>query len=295
MVKQLIVTGDDYGLSSSINEAIEECLQNGVMRATCVMMNMPAWAQAARLRSRFPNCSVGIHWNLTQGRPVLSAHRVPTLVDHEGQFHRSLRRPWLARKIQLFELQAELRAQYARFCAVAAPPDFWNTHQDSHLCPGLFRVFVDLGKELGIPAMRSHRRFTVPQGSSSMKYHLQHPLYWAKGRLLARWCDRAQALGVLMPAGRFHMPGYKADSAALRQALERLPWERVSNAVELATHPATRVEAEVFGALTESRIRDYHLFRDRHLCELLRQIGVRPVGFADLRRERSARQAGVAA
>ena len=44
------------------------------------------WEKAATLRKKFPQVSIGIHWNLTQGRPILLGSRLPTLVDSNGSF-----------------------------------------------------------------------------------------------------------------------------------------------------------------------------------------------------------------
>ena len=42
MSQRLIITADDYGLCEQVNQAIEECLSAGTVRATCVMANMPS-------------------------------------------------------------------------------------------------------------------------------------------------------------------------------------------------------------------------------------------------------------
>ncbi|HZD39096.1 MAG TPA: ChbG/HpnK family deacetylase [Terriglobales bacterium] len=278
MSHHLIVTGDDYGLCASVNEAIEECLSAGTMRAACVMANMPAWAAAVQLRRRFPDCSIGIHWNLTQGEAVLPASRIRTLVDPKGQFLPSFRRRWLTGKIARAQVKAELRAQFNRFCEVAGAPDFWNTHQNIHVLPGMFRACVELGKELKIPAMRSHRRFTVPLATSSERYHLHHPMYWLKGKIIAHWSKQA-AKQTLMPDGRIYMPGYPIGWPSLAEVLKRLPWSKAPNGVELVIHPASRVEPELFGMLTRSRVREYELFRSPDLKKRLLEMSVRPVGF----------------
>jgi predicted glycoside hydrolase/deacetylase ChbG (UPF0249 family) len=282
MVKQIIVTADDYGLCAPVDEAIEECLAVGVVRAACVMANMSGAAGAGRLKVKFPRCSVGIHWNLTQGSPVLSPDLVPTLVDAQGRFAGPLRQRWLAGKIKPAEVRAELRAQYQRLRELHVDAEFWNTHQDSHVWPGLFMLFVDCARELGIPAMRCHRRYTIPHGSSVARFHLRHPFYWAKGRLIARWSQQAHRRGMTLPAGRIYFPGYGRGVAALRAALARIDWRRVEQPLELAIHPATRVDRNLFGALTESRIRDYELFRSPRTRAALRELGIEPVSFAAL-------------
>jgi predicted glycoside hydrolase/deacetylase ChbG (UPF0249 family) len=290
MVKQLIVTADDYGLAQSVNEAIEGCFANGVVRATCVMANMPEYAQAAALKQRFPQHSVGIHWNLTQGRPVLSPSSVSSLVRADGSFYPSLRARWLRRQVRALEIRAELTAQYERYLTVAGAPDFWNTHQNVHVFPGIFQIFVELGRELGIGAMRSHRRFTVPSSGSTSVYHLRHPGFWIKGQVIAQWSRRAAERGMRMPDGRIYMPGYAAGVTSLQDVLRRIRWQRVASALELVIHPATKVDARLFGGLTQSRVREYQVFSDPRLPHLLRRAGIQPVGFDALNGRPSARE-----
>jgi predicted glycoside hydrolase/deacetylase ChbG (UPF0249 family) len=283
MQRQLIVTADDYGMCDSVNRAIEECMAAGTVKATCVMINMPANEQTASLRQWFPHCSIGIHWTLTEGRPILPPEQVPSLVQTDKTFHsaQELRRRWNQRRMHRAEVKAELCAQYTRFCEVADLPDFWNTHENFHVWPGLFNVCVALGQELHIRAMRSHRRFTVPRVQTVTAYHWRHPLYWVKGTVLGRWAKRVAAQGMLMPDGRVYMPGYSIDKASLEDALRRLPWHSVTKAVEVIIHPAIRVE-DVFGALTESRLREYAMYKEPNLATSLMRLGVKPVSFEAL-------------
>jgi predicted glycoside hydrolase/deacetylase ChbG (UPF0249 family) len=293
--RQLIVTGDDYGMCASVNDAIEACLAAGTMRATCVMTNMPEYAGAALLKRHYPDCSIGIHWNLTQGEPVLSPAKIPTLVERNGHFGRKLRHRWLTGGVRLGEVRAELQAQFERFCDLGAKPEFWNTHQDVHLSPGLFQAFVRFGNELGIRVMRSHRRFTIPFGTSELHYHFSHPSYWAKGQVLASWARQAARQGAVMPDGRLYMPGYSAGVTSLQEVLTRIDWSRVYQAIELAIHPATRVEPDLFGKLKESRVREYEIFAQPQLKDSFQQCGVRAVGFEALAPQENFARQGVAA
>src|SRR6476659_6245114 len=106
MNRNLIITADDYGMSPSVNKGIDACLEAGALRATCIMVNMPASDAASNLRSRFPDCSVGIHWNLTQGNPVVPPTTVPSLIDSSGQFHsaKEFWRRWMLGRIKKAEL-----------------------------------------------------------------------------------------------------------------------------------------------------------------------------------------------
>jgi len=281
MSRKLIITADDYGMCNSVNEAVETCLAAGTIRATCVMTNMPAYAAAATLRDRFPQVSIGVHWTLTQGLPVLPMSQVPSLVSADGKFHpfTQFRRRWLAKQVTQAEVKAELCAQYQRLYEVAGPLDFWNTHEDVHMSPGMFETCVALGLKLGIPAMRCHRRIVVLRDNTPTSYSLSHPLFWLKGQVIARWSSWAEAQGVLMPDGRIHLVGYSNSQAAIEGVTKLLQWNSISKAVEWTIHPATTIEEELFGVLTESRVREYQVFSDPRLVERLHKNGVQTIGF----------------
>lgn len=285
MSQRLIITADDYGLCEAVNEGIEECLAAGTVRAACVMANMPAYSAAASLRQKFPQSSLGIHWNITQGWPVLPPSQVPSLVNGNGAFltPSELRRRWWSGGVKLNELRAELRAQFDRLTDIMGALDFWNTHQNSHVFPGLFQAFVNIGRELKIPAMRCHRRLTTPRCSSERRYQLSHPQYWVKGKVIAWWSSRAETFGTLMPDARIYAPGYRDPDSMIKEVISRLAWNKVKTAVEIIIHPATAIDQDLFGGLTESRLLEYHAFKNPELAQYLRRRGIEPVGFEALR------------
>jgi predicted glycoside hydrolase/deacetylase ChbG (UPF0249 family) len=285
MNRRLIITADDYGMCQAVNRAIEECLDAGTVRATCAMMNMPYRDAVGSLRKKFPDSSLGVHWTLTQGRPVLKSSDMSTLVDKDGSFHSlgELRRRWLRRRIDPQQVKGELTAQFERFRTLAGQPDFWNTHQNVHVFPGLFSLFVGIGQKLNIPAMRSHRRITIPRKGGPVGHNISHPSYWLKGLIIARWSDRAESLGVQMPDGRLYTPGYNGKGTATMLAtIHRVEWRQVKKAIEIVTHPATSVDKQLFGSITESRVVEYKTLTDPTLLKQLRQEAVDLVGFEAL-------------
>ncbi|MGH7793415.1 MAG: carbohydrate deacetylase [Candidatus Binatia bacterium] len=278
---KLIITADDYGLCDVVNQAIEECLEAGAVRATCAMANMPAFDPTARLRQRYPQSSLGIHWTLTEGRPVLCPQQIPTLVRSDGSFYSplQLRRLWLRHRIAAKDVEVELQAQYERFCEVAGEPEFWNTHQNFHVWPGLFRICLSLGRRLQIPKMRCHRRFTVPRDRTARSYHLSHPFSWLKGEVISRWASCARREGMLMPDGIIHMPGYETDPTSIEEVVRRLPWTTVGAALELLIHPATSSDEMLFHRHAERRVLEYRMFKDPRLNDRLRLLGIETVSF----------------
>ena len=83
-MKQLIITADDYGMSSAVNKAIDKGIDCGIITSTNVMTNMPFYKDSVRLKNT--DASIGIHWNLTCGYPVLSKHEIKAFCKKMGNF-----------------------------------------------------------------------------------------------------------------------------------------------------------------------------------------------------------------
>jgi chitin disaccharide deacetylase len=275
-MNRLIVTADDYGMCPSVNRAIEECMAAGGVTSTCVMTNMDAFADAASLRSKIPaTASIGLHWTVSQGRPVCPVKTVPTLVAADGQFLRSgeYRARWLLGKISPAELRRELVAQYERYRATVGAPEYWNTHENVHVNPGLFRFFVELAAELQIPAMRCHRRVCHPPLSC-----LTNPRFWLKGQVLARWSRWAARRGMKMPDMRLYVRQWDERVAQFGRIAGDVRWPAGAT-LELPIHPAVEVDRKLFGDLTELRTAEYRVFRDPALVQELKNAGVELVSF----------------
>jgi chitin disaccharide deacetylase len=84
----LIINADDFGFTLGITDGIVEAFQEGILTSTSAMINMPnAPERIARARSQEPRLPVGLHLNITSGKPLLPPERVPTLIDSAGRFY----------------------------------------------------------------------------------------------------------------------------------------------------------------------------------------------------------------
>src|SRR3954454_23441888 len=83
----LIVNADDYALSPGVSRGILEAHARGVVTSTTALVNTPGAAAAlAAARAAAPALGLGLHVNLSFGRPVLSPGAVPSLVGGDGAF-----------------------------------------------------------------------------------------------------------------------------------------------------------------------------------------------------------------
>jgi chitin disaccharide deacetylase len=69
-MKQLIVNADDFGMAPGVNRAILEAHRTGIVTSTSLLANGAAFDEAAAAARATPTLAVGVHLNLTQGRPL---------------------------------------------------------------------------------------------------------------------------------------------------------------------------------------------------------------------------------
>ena len=281
-MKKLIVTADDYGMSKGVNEAIDAGIACGLITSTNVMTNMEYYREAEKLRDT--KASVGLHWNISAGRPVLPPEEIPTLVDENGCFYAYsvFRSRYRSRLISDSDIVKELKAQYARFVEICGEPDYWNTHQNTHVDFRIFRLFVDAAKELGICKMRSHQRVYVPGSNNSqkmsLKWRLAEPI---KSQMLNIWQNNAHKKGIASPNGVVVCLN-KNDVDDLSYVFSHIRWKQ-NIIAEYVIHPATVNDSPFFGKIVDRRIAEWQQFTFDQTKEDLYKNGIELVNFDSLR------------
>lgn len=86
MNKQIIINSDDFGLTRGVNYGILDAFLNNSISATSLMVNTPATKHAVALMNKY-NLPVGIHVNITLGKPVSNPQDIPSLLNEDGCFH----------------------------------------------------------------------------------------------------------------------------------------------------------------------------------------------------------------
>jgi hopanoid biosynthesis associated protein HpnK len=155
--KRLIVNADDFGMTEKINQAVLEAHNNGIVTSTSLLANGAAFASAVALARQQPGLGVGVHLNLTQGRPVSPASSIPGLVNGNGQFFSSpvgLAEKILARRVSRVELERELRAQIEKVICAGIAITHLDGHKHVHILPSIFDLVVRLAREYRIHGIR---------------------------------------------------------------------------------------------------------------------------------------------
>ncbi|MBC7362776.1 MAG: ChbG/HpnK family deacetylase [Candidatus Aminicenantes bacterium] len=154
---ELIVRGDDMGMTHSANEAFEIAFSKGILTTGGLLVPAPWFEDAARRCRQNWQWSVGVHlcvnaeWKDYRWRPVLPFNLVPSLVDEDGYFY-STAQAFFSASPRVEEVEKELRAQIDRALSRGLRLDYLDTHMDSLETKEEFRAVVrKLAKEYGLP------------------------------------------------------------------------------------------------------------------------------------------------
>lgn len=156
-MKRLIVTADDFGLETGVNEAVEAGHRRGILTAASLMVTGEAAADAVARARRMPDLGVGLHLVLVDGVPVLPPEQIPDLVGADGRFSTDMIRTG----IRIFchpgarrQAAAEIRAQLETFQRTGLALDHVNAHHHFHLHPTVQRELLRLAPAFAIKAIR---------------------------------------------------------------------------------------------------------------------------------------------
>jgi hopanoid biosynthesis associated protein HpnK len=284
-MKKLIVNADDFGLTAGVNRAIIEGHTRGIVSSATLMANMPAFDDAVRLAKEHPSLGVGLHFNLTQGRPVAEAARVRSLLDDRGEFRgttTALLKRALAGRVNNQEIAVELQAQIEKALNAGLRLTHVDSHKHSHALPQVCDAIIATIAAYGINAARlprEHWRFDRSANSFSL-------IYQSLGALgIAQLCrigeTKLRRAGVKTPGAFFGVARTGCWAKEwLIGLIENLP-EGVS---ELMCHPGYD-DNELGGVKTRlrgSRVNELRLLTDPDVAAKLKEQGVRLINFSGL-------------
>jgi chitin disaccharide deacetylase len=190
-MKCLIVNGDDFGASRSINRAILEAHQSGILTSTSLLVNTPWSEEAAALSRSAPKLSVGLHFDLPAGG--------------SGPPGNTTLRTALAEQLSVF------RTLMGRL------PTHLDSHRNIHRDPRLLPEFVALAHEYGMP-LREHspvRHFSKFYGRWAGETHPEQIDVVSLVLMLAT--EIGEGITELMCHPGYIDPGYSSSYSAERE------------------------------------------------------------------------------
>jgi predicted glycoside hydrolase/deacetylase ChbG (UPF0249 family) len=226
--RTLIVNADDYGLTDGVSEGILQAHRAGIVTSTSVIALGSAFSRSVGRLADEPELGVGAHLALVgEDPPLLSASEIPTLVDRNGDLAISWRRllPRVAGgRVDLADVEREMRAQLEVIESAGVRLDHLDTHQHLHLWPSIGDVVVRLAREreLAVRVPRSAGR--GPTGAGVR-------------RLTARLEGSLSAADVRFPGASVGLDGAgRMTLEPIERAVDRLDLSG-KGVAELSVHP----------------------------------------------------------
>ncbi|KAK3083606.1 hypothetical protein FSP39_000192 [Pinctada imbricata] len=156
MKKLLVINADDLGYSVERDKGIIECYKSGVVTSASLMVNGES-AQFASHAAKEAGFKIGLHFNITEGKPLSNESEVKSLLNHNGSFisKGELFQRASEKIVDLRKVRLELERQIERFEELMGYlPVHVDGHQHCHILPGIRELFAEVLSEKGIKVTR---------------------------------------------------------------------------------------------------------------------------------------------
>lgn len=239
MKRYLIVNADDCGFDTPTTDGVFDAHLNGIVSSTSVVVNFDGFAYAVKRLVETPTLRAGVHLNFYQGKPVLEATKVPSLINPlTGEFDPTIQK---SGKISPIHLKAEFRAQIEKFLAAGLTPTHLDNHRpEIYLDVPLFMIVIDLAEEYRLPIrMPFDKCFARDDQKLTSMTGVPWEIVHARGKLIR---DEVAMRGISFPdyfCYEFTTKGRTVES--LCELLRNLP-EGIS---EICTHPGHNGDRQI--------------------------------------------------
>jgi predicted glycoside hydrolase/deacetylase ChbG (UPF0249 family) len=261
----LIIHADDVGSTHAANLATFELMEAGTITSGSLIVPAPWFPEAADYARSHPQADFGVHLALNSEYPlyrwpgVLGRGACPSIHDADGYLPRTVEE---LKAANLEEVEAELRAQIDKALESGVDVTHLDTHMGAVLRGGVFAIYIRLALEYRLPCF-----------------------VWSQWRDL-----RPEAYASLEGAGFpildrvvFETWNYKDQDAVA--FFERTFRELPPGVTHFLIHPC--VDDEDIRAIDPEeggkRIGDYLPFRGEGFNPLLDELGVRRLGYREIR------------
>jgi len=159
---QLIVRGDDLGMTHACNMAVKKAFEEGILTCSSILVPAPWFEMAARMCRENPDWCIGVHltlngeWRDYRWKPVLPVTEVPSLVDEDGYFFQTTE-AFLAANPSLKEVEKELRAQVDLALKRKIDVRYIDTHMGTaRATPELHAIVKRISLDYGVPISQGY-------------------------------------------------------------------------------------------------------------------------------------------
>ena len=289
-MRNLIVNADDLGWTQGVNRGIAEAHRNGIVTSTSLLANGCAFEEGVQSALQSPRLGVGVHLNLSDGKPLAPARQVKSLLDENGNFSggpETLLFRLTAKSLDAREVELEWNAQIEKVRAAGIRPTHLDGHKHVQMLPGLFAVALRLAKKHGIEAVRvSHEasslRAALNSGGELAGLMLKQGVQ-ARGLKLLAWDARKMAERAGIAAADYFC-GIAQTGVLTKKGIQQMLASLPEGTTELMCHPGY-ADAELEKSATrlqKSRQTELEILTDKEIRKSIAVLGIRLINYGEI-------------
>lgn len=149
-MKFVIINADDYGLCESVNRAIIECLDSGIVSDLSFIIHQDTFETSHKILAVLGKKDVGLHLNFTVGKSF--TNKGSSLFDSGNRYLdlKAFMSRILLKRVNKSDIYTEIKAQIGLLIDYGYTITHIDSHMNVHLLPLIFIPLLKINKELGL-------------------------------------------------------------------------------------------------------------------------------------------------
>ncbi len=205
----IYICADDYGLCDISSKRITRCVNDGALNKVSVFPNFDTTGLDELCSSK--NVEISLHINLVEGKCISQAKNINLLANEDGSFKHSFGGLFLhsifnKRKFEA-QVYEEVKSQVLlwRDNFSVKTELLIDSHQHTHMIPGVFKAIVRVIKEekINVKYLRIPAEPVLPYIKTPSLYFTYNPI-----NIIKQWL-----LKFLWVVNKRHLGGYKIPTA----------------------------------------------------------------------------------
>jgi len=165
---RIIINADDLGGSHEINKATFDLVDRGIVTSASIIANGPDVEEACQQVKAHPDCSYGVHLNLTEFAPLTGSVNLDPLLNRDGHFDGEIIRQIPVDQDLAVGIYIEFCAQIERLVSLGVDIGHIDSHLHIHTIPKIFRILKKVQRKFEIRKARLSRNIYAPNERTSL-------------------------------------------------------------------------------------------------------------------------------
>lgn len=291
---KIIFNADDFGITDAVSTAIVELFAGKTpLKSTTVMINLISGRSASLLKNFLSGAdagkfSIGLHFNLTCGRPVLPAGDVSSLTGPDGSFLKfgELVERAGRNKLSPDHIAAEFNAQIGAFRdKLGFYPSHSDSHKHVHMLPRIFEIVSRGLEKYNVKGIRLTENISADELFTSQGVPPEKAARCFEGRLAKTGGFYSYAESTSLAYPSVFLGTYSVGSLGAETFEKEISVHLGLDGVcEYMTHPGIcDGELKKLSSLLAPRETEFDALKDPRLTEILKKYNIEPVSFHDLK------------